>query len=475
MAGQVTTRTQVSGYRFHLKRMDHALVRGDARMLADPIRSQNRALSVGLVLAALGLAACGILAVLKPLDKLSGSLIVVGRDTQGVYVRMDDTFHPVTNLASAKLIVGGGEDAAVINEDELAAHPRGPLLGILGVPAVHAASPGGESWAVCDTMTGKGSAAAVRTSVIVAAEERAMVQHDSGRAVLVQAEDKHYLLHSGRRSVVDLDDREVALALGLDGMRPRLVSEALLASIPVAPPLAPPVIEGRGEKPGFAAAGRKVGEVFKVNQAGETQYFVVLREGVQHVGEAVADLVRFTDSLGAGAIPVMTPDVLSGMPTVDGIPVETYPWTAPEMVEGSDVLCAVWSVAGEGDRARIVSGPGVPVPAGATMIERIGGGAPGELRADEVYVPPGAGRYVYPVVAAGSELPAGTRSALPHYVADTGIRYGIPSARDAEALGVEVAPSPVPWSVLRLLEPGPALSQENALKAHGGVPSASAR
>ncbi|WP_278314530.1 type VII secretion protein EccB [Lolliginicoccus levis] len=475
MAGQVTTRTQVSGYRFHLKRMDHALVRGDARMLADPIRSQNRALAVGLVLAVLGLAACGVLAVLKPLDKLSGSLIVVGRDTQGVYVRMDDTFHPVTNLASARLIIGSGDEAAVINEDELAEYPRGPLLGILGVPAVHAASSEGESWAVCDTMTGKGSAAAVRTAVIVGAQDHALVQHGARRAVLVQAEGKHYLLHSGRRSRVDLDDREVVLALGLDGVRPRLISAALLASIPEAPALAPPVIAGRGEQPGFAAAGRQVGEVFKVHQAGETQYYVVLQDGVQQVGEAVADLVRFTDSLGAGAIPVVTPDVLSGLPSVQELPVGTYPRSAPEMVDGSDVLCAGWSVSAQGDRARIMSGAEPPVAPGARMITRIGEAVAGELRADEVYVPPGAGRYVYPVVAAGSELPAGARSALPHYVADTGIRYGIPTGEDAEALGVAVEPSPVPWAVLRLLEPGPALSQENALMAHGGVPDASAR
>ncbi|MBD8506414.1 type VII secretion protein EccB [Hoyosella sp. G463] len=471
----MTTRTQVSGYRFHLKRMDHALVRGDARMLADPIRSQNRALGVGLVLAVLGIAACGVLAVLNPLDRLTGSLIVVGRDTQGVYVRIDEAFHPVTNLASARLAVGEPAEAAVINEDELAEHPRGPLLGILGVPAVRAANSGGEAWAVCDTTTGKGSASVARTSVIVGAADQAMVQHGTRHAVLVRADGKDYLVHSGRRSLVDLRDREVVLALGLDGARPRVISAALLASIPEAPPLASPEIEERGGQPGFGVAGRKVGEVFKVHQAGQTQYHLVLRDGVQQIGEAVADMVRFTDSLGAGAIPVLTPDVLSGLPSARGIPVEDYPRSAPELVDGDDVLCAVWSVGTEGDRARIVSGAEVPVAAGATMIARVGAAEPGQLRADEVYVPPGAGRYVYPVVAAGSELPHGARAALPHYVADTGVRYGIPTAADADALGVEVEPSPVPWTVLRLLEPGPALSRANALMAHGSVPAATVR
>ena len=57
MARQLTTRAQVNGYRFLLRRLDHALIRRDVRMLHDPMRSQGRALAVGAVLGVLVLAA----------------------------------------------------------------------------------------------------------------------------------------------------------------------------------------------------------------------------------------------------------------------------------------------------------------------------------------------------------------------------------------------------------------------------------
>ena len=45
MVRQLTTRAQVSGYRFLLQRAEHALVRRDARMLHDPMRAQRRSRS----------------------------------------------------------------------------------------------------------------------------------------------------------------------------------------------------------------------------------------------------------------------------------------------------------------------------------------------------------------------------------------------------------------------------------------------
>ena len=66
MASQLTTKAQVNGYRFLLRRLEHALVRRDVRMLHDPMRSQMRSLIVGIVLGVLGLAGCAILAFIRP-------------------------------------------------------------------------------------------------------------------------------------------------------------------------------------------------------------------------------------------------------------------------------------------------------------------------------------------------------------------------------------------------------------------------
>jgi hypothetical protein len=62
MARQATTRLYVSGYRFLLRRVEHALVRSDVRMLDDPRRAQSLSLIAGVVLAVIVVAACVVLA-----------------------------------------------------------------------------------------------------------------------------------------------------------------------------------------------------------------------------------------------------------------------------------------------------------------------------------------------------------------------------------------------------------------------------
>ena len=106
MGAQPTTRWQVNGYRFLVRRMEHALVRRDVRMIHDPMRSQSRALAVGAVLACVGLAGCAALALFRPQDKIGDATIVVGRESGAMLVAIDGTFHPVLNLASARPVLG---------------------------------------------------------------------------------------------------------------------------------------------------------------------------------------------------------------------------------------------------------------------------------------------------------------------------------------------------------------------------------
>jgi hypothetical protein len=47
MPAQATKHAQVNGHRFLLLRLEHALIRGDSRMIHDPMRSQVRALIGG--------------------------------------------------------------------------------------------------------------------------------------------------------------------------------------------------------------------------------------------------------------------------------------------------------------------------------------------------------------------------------------------------------------------------------------------
>ena len=66
MAATPTTKSQVQAYRFVLRRMEHALVRKDAVMLHDPMRTQARATAVGIILGILGLAGFALYSVFRP-------------------------------------------------------------------------------------------------------------------------------------------------------------------------------------------------------------------------------------------------------------------------------------------------------------------------------------------------------------------------------------------------------------------------
>ena len=95
MARQSTTRLNVSGYRFLLRRMEHALVRGDVRMLDDPLRAQSLSLISGVILALIIVVVCAVLAFLRPSGALGSAPIVMMRDSGALYVRVGDIIHPV--------------------------------------------------------------------------------------------------------------------------------------------------------------------------------------------------------------------------------------------------------------------------------------------------------------------------------------------------------------------------------------------
>ena len=90
MARQLTTRAQVNGYRFMIRRLEHALVRRDVRMIDDPMRSQINALAVGAVLAVVILAGCAIWGMIRPQGAVGDSVIVVGKGSGAMYVVVSD-------------------------------------------------------------------------------------------------------------------------------------------------------------------------------------------------------------------------------------------------------------------------------------------------------------------------------------------------------------------------------------------------
>ena len=89
MAGfRLTTKVQVSGWRFLLRRVEHAIVRRDTRMFDDPLQFYSRAVSLGIVIAVLVCLGAALLAYFKPLGKRGGDSLLVDRSTNQLYVVM---------------------------------------------------------------------------------------------------------------------------------------------------------------------------------------------------------------------------------------------------------------------------------------------------------------------------------------------------------------------------------------------------
>lgn len=478
MAAQPTTRWQVSGYRFLVRRMEHALVRRDVRMLHDPMRSQSRALAVGAVVACLGLAACAALALIRPQDKIGNASIVVGKDSGAMFVDVDGTLHPVLNLASARLIVGEPAKPVIVAEDEIRDRPRGALVGIPGAPSAlpPGTGAGGQPWTVCDTTEPNGRRSA--TTTVVVGEpvwNDRMSPLGEGGALLVVHADETFLVYDGHRARVDLTDRAVARALGLEDAQPRPISRGLFNAIPETVPLEAPDIPGSGTVPSYDIAGRTVGSVIKVKRGDDTRYYVVLQHGVQEVSEATAVLVHFSDSQGLSEVSTVAPDALAQAPAVHELDVDSFPSVPPRIVGTTDepVGCLTWtprpSAAGdESGRAdamlTVSAGRALPVPDDARPV-RLARSDGGGDNADAVYVRPGSGGYVQ---ATGLESGSFRKGGL-FFVADTGVRFGIENADAATFLGFDGPASPAPWHMLGLLAPGPALGRADALVAHDGV------
>ncbi|CKO11582.1 ESX-1 secretion system protein EccB1 [Mycobacterium tuberculosis] len=69
MGLRLTTKVQVSGWRFLLRRLEHAIVRRDTRMFDDPLQFYSRSIALGIVVAVLILAGAALLAYFKPQGK----------------------------------------------------------------------------------------------------------------------------------------------------------------------------------------------------------------------------------------------------------------------------------------------------------------------------------------------------------------------------------------------------------------------
>lgn len=128
-----TTKAQVTGHAFLNRRVTHGLVLGDIRMIHEPLGARGRGLIFGVCACVIGALGAGALALISPQPTAHGAPII--RSNAGnLYAAIDGTYHPVTNLSSAQLIVGQPATPQPMSDQGLAELRRGLPLGIPDAP-----------------------------------------------------------------------------------------------------------------------------------------------------------------------------------------------------------------------------------------------------------------------------------------------------------------------------------------------------
>src|ERR1700751_5302940 len=205
------TRHQVTGWRFVMRRIASGIALHDTRMLVDPLRTQSRAVLMGVLILATGLAGCFVFSLIRPNGQVGNNAVLADRSTAALYVRVGDDLHPVLNLTSARLIVGHPVNPTTVKSSELDRFPRGNLIGIPGAPERMVQNTSRDAnWTVCDAVSGT-SPGAHSTGVTVIAgppdtRGARAATLGSTQAILVDLPNDRgnstWLLWNGRRSEI---------------------------------------------------------------------------------------------------------------------------------------------------------------------------------------------------------------------------------------------------------------------------------
>lgn len=481
------TRHQVSGWRFVMRRIASGIALHDTRMLVDPLRTQSRAVLMGVVLLVTGLAGCFVFSLIRPSGSAGTNAVLADRSTAALYVRVGDQLHPVLNLTSARLIVGRPVDPATVKSSELDRFPRGNLIGIPGAPERMVQNTSRDAnWTVCDGIAGTSHAVHSTGVTVIAGRPDSTGARaatlDPKQAILVEvSNDKGtstWLLWDGKRSQINLADHAVtdALGLGTDVPAPRPIALGLFNAIPEGPPLTAPGIPNAGSPAGFSVPA-PIGAVvvsYALDQS-SARYYAVLPDGLQPISPVLAAVLRNTNSYGLDQPPRLSADAVAKLPVSRMLDTARYPDQKVALVDAAKnpVTCAYWSkpVGAASSSLSLLSGSALPVPESIRTVDLVGASP---TTATRVALAPGTGYFAQTVGGGAGSPGAGSL----FWVSDTGVRYGIDNeaetsaaghGKTVEALGLNAPPVAIPWSVLSLFASGPTLSRADALLAHDGL------
>lgn len=193
----------------------------------------------------------------------------------------------------------------------------------------------------------------------------------------------------------------------------------------------------------------------------------------------MADVIRVAKHGSASRIQILGLDKLSGVRVLqptdpDYIKVDDFPRTVPTVLDAtknSAVSCLGWSVVGEGDNRDAHTSvyidtqlPGQNSHGDKFSTIKVTTPGPNRVPVNGFYLQPGFGAVVQ---SATGKASFGKGSI--QLISDRGIRYSVPDAATADAIGLNNR-QPAPESIIGLLPTGASLNTQDVLREFDSVP-----
>ena len=464
----------LQAHRLMTQRAGLALLQGDPDTAEQPLRRMNVATFAGVMVAVLAVAIFWIIGILTHTGgqglPAPGSVAV---DENGnSYVRCQQggstLLCPVVNNASARLAAGAAASSGVVavrkaSLASLASYPRGPMIGIAGLPPLP--SPGAlvrGPWSVCVRTVSNPTTGQQQMSALVAGRSVGGQVVGSSGAILVQAQNQEWLVWNDQRLTIT---HTVAALLPGGAQGPVQVPFQWVNALARGPAFAPLVPPGFGGPAANSPSGTEtIGHVYSVAGAGGTLWYVQLRDGLAQITQTESELLQ-TD-LQAPETSLGLANVANHLSQTRQFSPQGLPAAPPRVVsyDPATPLCAVYGAAGQSPHGDVTVGGAIP--SGAQNAAAITASTQSSPAVDQVWLPPGGGALVG--VIQGPGQPAA-------YVLVTEARkYALSSPAVASMLGYTMGTpctgqcTAVPANIVGLIPPGPGLDPNKAAQQVSG-------
>ncbi|AKE40605.1 Type VII secretion system protein eccB1 [Corynebacterium kutscheri] len=412
MSLKPTTKAQVSGHKFLVRRLEHGLVFGDIRMIHDPLQRRLRAVMFAIAMSVLIAVGAGAMAIFAPAPNPGDAHIIQAQSGQ-LYVRVDNNFHPVGNLTSARLIVGKASEPAKVGDELLAQLPKAIPVGISDAPALFSTQePDPMQWLVCHmALKPENRLQPQRNEIIILADQQKKFVPLAKNQMIFAGEE--ILTSKGRapitQELLHLIRRDIAITAHTPIWRaPKEVRVVAKEHPAITLPDPVPTIysfEGRS----FALLGDKAEEI------GAIQARILSTAGARR------EIITATE---LGQKDFLDEQVLAALKF---FPPADIQWLDPS----AHTIC----INHDGEVGTIDYDTGAVALSGQAVATHFAG--------------------------SGTAVAVDTGSGI-HIIGETGLRHRLESPEVLDHLGIEYV-QPITWAVLRLLPEGTPLGRQAAL------------